>query len=164
MNLCFDSTALMCLFDENVQQLSTPDGKIVERIQDRVKHLIATIDEDKGTIVIPTPALAEFLTGAGNQRAAILNDLQGRRGFRIASFDTMAAIQCAMLDTQAIADGDKKDGVRDSWQKVKIDRQIVAIASVTDCERIVTGDKDVKNIAGRAAIVTTFIWDLELAA
>ena len=47
-----------------------------------------------------------------------------------------------------VHDDDKKDGVRSSWQKVKIDRQIVAIAQVTRCDRIVTGDPDVEKIAG----------------
>jgi len=74
----------------------------------------------------------------------------------------MAAVHCAGLDNQAISDGDKKGGVRNSWQKVKIDRQIVAITQVARCDRIVTGDSDIEKIAGRAAIETTFVWQLHL--
>ena len=45
---------------------------------------------------------------------------------------------------------------------MKVDRQIVAIAQISRCERIVTGDPDVEKIAGRAAIETTFVWELDL--
>ena len=74
----------------------------------------------------------------------------------------MAAAHCASFDSQAISDGDKKDGVRSSWQRVKIDRQIVAIAQVARCERIVTGGPDVEKTAGRATIETMFVWQLDL--
>ena len=42
------------------------------------------------------------------------------------------------------------------------DGSIVAIAQVARCERIVTGDPDVEKIAGRAAIETMFVWQLDL--
>ena len=71
--------------------------------------------------------------------------------------EDLVALLCANLDTQAISDGDKREGVRSSWQKVKIDRQIVATAQIARCERIITGDPDVEKIAGRAAIETTFV-------
>ena len=45
---------------------------------------------------------------------------------------------------------------------MKIDRQIVAIAQVGRCERVVTSDPDVEKIAGRTAIETMFVWQLDL--
>ena len=131
-------------------------------MQHRMAHLVATIDQAKGSVVVPTPALAELLVGAGAQRAAMLRALENRKAIRVEPFDKMAAVHCASLDSQAISDGDKRDGVRNSWQKVKIDRQIVAIAQVARCERIVTGDPDVEKIAGRAAIETMFVWQPDL--
>jgi predicted nucleic acid-binding protein len=161
--VCLDATALMCLLDTRVNELSTPDGTKVGRMQERMEHMIASVDEDKGSAVAePTPALSELLVGAGTQRATMLRALESRRSIRIVPFDKMAAIHCASLDAQAISEGDKRDGLRSSWQKVKIDRQIVAIAQVARCGRILTGDPDVEKIAGRAAIEATFVWDLEL--
>ncbi len=162
MIVCLDATALMCLLDTRVDEFPSPDGSIVNRMQQRMDYLIATIDEVKGSVIVPTPALAELLVKAGTQRAAMLRALEGRRAIRVVPFDKMAAVHCANLDAQAISEGDKRDGVRSSWQKVKIDRQIVAIAQVSRCERIITGDPDVEKIAGRAAIDTTFVWELDL--
>ena len=162
MIVCLDATALMCLLDPRVHALSLPDGSTVNRMQERMDYMVATIDQAKGSVIVPTPALAELLVKAGTQRAAILRFLEGHRAIRVASFDKMAAVSCANLDAQAIADGDKRDGLRSSWQKVKIDRQIVAIAQVSRCERIFTSDPDVEKIAGRAAVETTFVWELDL--
>ncbi len=162
MKICLDATALMCLLDTRIDKFPSPTGPIIDRMQLRMGHLITTTDEVNGSVIVPTPALAELLVGAGVQRAAMLRILEGRRAIRIEPFDKMAAIHCANLDAQAISDGDKRDGARSSWQKVKIDRQIVAIAQVARCERIVTGDPDVEKIAGRAALETTFVWQLDL--
>ena len=162
MIVCLDATALMCLLDTRVNEFSSPDGSTFDRMQERMGYMIAAIDNARGSVVVPTPALAELLVGAGPQRAAMLRALEGNRAVRVVPFDKMAAVHCANLDAQAISDGDKKDGVRSSWQKVKIDRQIVAIAQVARRERIITGDVDVEKIAGRAAIETTFVWELAL--
>ena len=162
MKVCLDATALMCLLDTRTDEFPAPDGSIVGNMQRRMDHLVTTIDRAKGSIIVPTPALAELLVGAGVQRAAMLRALESGKAMRVEPFGKMAAVQCASLDNQAISDGDNKDGVRSSWQKVKVDRQIVTIAQVARCERIVTGDPDVEKIAGRAAIETTFVWKLDL--
>ena len=162
MKVCLDATALMCLLDSRLDVFPAPDGTTVSQMQRRMDHLVTTIDEARGSVIVPTPALAELLVGAGAQRAAMLRALESSKATRVEPFDKMAAVHCASLDSQAISDGDKKDGVRSSWQKVKIDRQIVAIAQVARCDRIVTGDADVEKVAGRAAIETTFVWQLDL--
>ena len=162
MKVCLDTTALMCLLDPRSDVFPAPDGSTVRHMQRRMDHLVTTVADAKGSAVVPTPALAELLVGAGAQRAAMLRVLENRKAIRVEPFDKMAAVHCASLDNQAISDGDKKDGVRNSWQKVKIDRQIVAIAQVARCERIVTGDPDVEKIAGRAAIETMFVWQLDV--
>lgn len=162
MIVCLDATALICLLDSRVSELTSPEGSSVNRMQERMDYMIETIDEVRGSAIVPAPALAELLVGAGAQRAAMLRALEGRRAVRVVPFDKMAAVHCANLDAQAISEGDKRDGVRSSWQKVKIDRQIVATAQLARCERIITGDPDVEKIAGRAAIETTFVWELDL--
>ena len=92
----------------------------------------------------------------------MLRVLENRKAMRVEPFYKKAAVHCASLDSQAISDSDKKDGVQSSWQKVKIDRQIVAIAQAARCDRIVTGDPDVEKIAARAAIETAFVRPVDL--
>ena len=114
MKVCLDATALMCLLDTRTNEFHAPDGSVVGHMQRRMDHLVATIDRAKGSVLVPTPALAELLVGAGAQRAAMLRALESGKARRIEPFGKMAAVHCASLDNQAISDGDKKDVVRSS--------------------------------------------------
>jgi hypothetical protein len=55
--------------------------------------------------------------------------------FYVVPFDTLAAIELAVMTRNALAAGDKRAGSKESWAKVKFDRQIAAIARVTRRER-----------------------------
>ena len=114
MKVCLDATALMCLLDTRTNEFHAPDGSVVGHMQRRMDHLVATIDRAKGSVIVPTPALAELLVGAGAQRATMLRALESGKAMRIEPFGKMAAVHCASLDNQAISDGDKKDVVRSS--------------------------------------------------
>ena len=162
MIVCFDATALMFLLDANRTSLRADDGTEVNQMPRRMNYLVERIDEAGGRVVVPTPALAELLVGAGSQRAEMIRALSNRRVFQVVPFDQVAAIECALLDADALAEGDKKDGVRSGWQKVKIDRQILAIAKVSGCGSVVTGDGDVAKLAGRAALTADLVAQLPL--
>ena len=57
----------------------------------------------------------------------------------------------------AIADGDKREGLSSSWNKIKFDRQIVAIAKVAKVSTIYSDDKNLGKIAEAQGIdVITF--------
>jgi len=51
-------------------------------MQRRMNHLVATIVDAKGSAIVPTPALAELLVGAGTQQAAMLRVLENRKAIR----------------------------------------------------------------------------------
>jgi hypothetical protein len=53
----FDSSFLIPLLD--------PQVKGVGEVDERLLHLIATLDRQKDIIIVPTPALSETLIGAG---------------------------------------------------------------------------------------------------
>ena len=98
MKVCLDATALMCLLDSRLDVFPAPDGTTVSQMQRRMDHLVATIDEAKGSVIVPTPALAELLVGAGAQRAAMLRALESGKAIRVEPFDKAAAVHCASLD------------------------------------------------------------------
>ena len=80
--------------------------------------------------------------------------------FNIASFDTRAAIELADINRKA--DGDKRSGTDEPYQKIKIDRQIVAIAKVAGARTIYTNDKGLRTFAREAEIKTTGVHELPL--
>lgn len=87
MKVAFDTVMLAaCLHPEATYPQS------VDRIPERLKHLVSTLADKKATIIIPTPALSEFLVLAADQGPAYLSELAHSPVFRIEPFDEMAAI------------------------------------------------------------------------
>lgn len=130
--------------------------------REKVWHLLDTLDKKKGRVIIPTPALAEFLVRADQAALGVLDALQKKSSIAIASFDLAAAHENALLDAAAIGRKDKRDGSEEHWQKVKIDRQIVAIAKSTGAKLIVSDDAGVRANATRVGIRAMQIDDMPI--
>lgn len=67
--------------------------------------------------------------------------------FEILPFDELSAIELAIMTRNAIDSGNKKSGSVDVWNKIKYDRQILAIARVRQATAIYTDDVGLRNIA-----------------
>ena len=107
----------------------------------RINKLIADLSKRKSYVGVPTPALAEFLVRTDGATQAILETLERKSGVRMLPFDKRAAYECALLDQKARVTGRKRGSAGDApYQKVKVDRQIVAIAIANGAEMIVSGD------------------------
>jgi predicted nucleic acid-binding protein len=65
----------------------------------------------------------------------------------VVPFDTRAAIELAVMTRNAIDQGDKRGGVDAPWNKVKFDRQIVAIAKVAGATTIYSDDLQLRTFA-----------------
>ena len=123
-----------------------------DRLPER-KYLVRTLDARNATIIIPTPALSEFLVLAANQGPEYVSQLADSSVFRIEPFDQMAAIEAADAQIRATENGDKRGGSTGRWQVVKVDRQIVAIAKVRKVDVLYAGEKDVRNLAATMGVV-----------
>src|SRR5258708_16501301 len=124
----FDNTFLCLLFHPEAKPPNDSKGKPVTRCKDRIDQLVSELEARHAKIIIPTPALAELLVLAGPDYVKYLNEINGRSCFKVADFDQRAAIQAALQMAAAITAGDKRSGTQAEHQKVKYDRQIVAIA------------------------------------
>jgi hypothetical protein len=82
--------------------------------------------------------------------------------FRIMPFDSLAAIEAAAMTRTAIDAGDKRGGSEATWAKVKFDRQIVAIAKITQATAIYSDDADVRAIAAAEGIPVIGLAELPL--
>lgn len=142
-----------------VQALS---GKRTTDDYHRASHLLARIEKTRGQLIVPMPALAEYLVLADAASLPILDQLERKAFVRAAPFDRPAATECSQMDAAALGRGDKKDGAPESWQKVKIDRQVVAIAKATGAELIITSDVGVRTSAMRVGIPSLAVSELSL--
>ena len=136
--------------------------KPVSRVPDRLKYLVENLENAKASIIIPTPALSEFLVLAARDGPAYLSELTNSEVFDIAPFDQRAAVEAAASQIKAMKDGDKKGGASGSWQKVKVDRQIAAIAKVNGVDELYSDDDDVVKLASALGIVVKGAADLPL--
>ena len=157
MRVAFDSVILGAYIHP---QAAYP--KAVDRVPERLEHLVESLVAARATIIIPAPALSEFLVLAGTDAPLYLTELTNNAVFVVEPFDLRAAVEAAESQIRAVAAIDKKAGATGSWQKVKVDRQIVAIAKVHAVDELYTEDKDVRRLAEFDGITVKSVRDLPL--
>lgn len=130
--------------------------------RDRINFFLSNLQKNKSKLIIPTPAVAEFLVVVDEARFAFIKLLQGKSYIQTAPFDMAAAFQCALLDSSALSGSDKRGGVDKPWQHIKIDRQIVAIGKVCNATLVISRDAGVRSNAARLNIEAITVDDLPL--
>ena len=128
----------------------------------RIEHFIERVEKAKAKVVFPMVAVAEFLVGADLAGVAFLNTLDRKTHVQMADFNRAAAFELAQIDRAAIGSGDKKDESEEPWQKIKTDRQIVAIGKAHGAQLVISNDKNVRNNALRVNIQAMKIQELTL--
>lgn len=155
MRALVDTNALIYLLDR----------KPKDDLRVRLEGLISEIENARGQLIIPTLVVAEYLVNADEARETLLNRLTGSRYVSVAPFDTKAALECADMDTAASAGGNKKAPFRKDrgadWQKIKVDRQVVAIARALKAT-VIGGDADVAAICTWAGVSHISVRDLPI--
>ena len=141
--------------------LSSPrEGDKLNRA--RLEHLLDEVGKAGGRIIIPAPVFAEFLVGINEAASEWINEFDKRRHVLVAPFDRRAAFECSLLDKAALNTGDKKGGRPEPWQRIKVDRQIVAVAKVCQVTTIVTNDGGVRATAMTAGLIVRRLEELPL--
>jgi predicted nucleic acid-binding protein len=158
-----DSTFLTLLLNEQATPRPNPaTGIPVQYPRERIESLIDEIAAKNGTLIVPTPALAEVLCILDAPEDYV-NELQNRACIRVAAFDTRAAITFSRLIRAAKAQGDKRSGVAGPWQNLKMDRQIVSIAKTNGATIFYSDDDNQAAFASLAGLEIRHSWDLTLS-
>ena len=117
----------------------------------KLDYLVETLQKKRATILIPTPALSEFMARAGSARDEYFRKLNSSSNFRITPFGAKAAMEYALMINEALTGGDKKAKVK-TWAKAKFDWQIVAIAKSENATAIYSEDGDIARLGKRVSI------------
>lgn len=149
MAVAFDSSILIDLLNDRL----TGDRRA------KLDHLIAELQKKRIKILIPTPVLTEVLVRAGKAREAIYQKLAGSSSFQITSFDSRAAMECALLLEAALSSAEKRKVTN---TKFKFDWQIVAIAASHGANIIYSEDEDIFRCGKRADLTVIKIDELAL--
>ncbi len=158
-----DATAFSLLVYRDAKAPDDPStGQPVSDAGTRFQYLKSQIEKSGNTILIPTPALSEVLVSVEDAAPAVIELLNRSARFKIADFDQRAAVELAAMTREAIRVGDKRAGSPEPWQKVKLDRQIIAIARVNQVERIYSDDRGVKYFAELIGMEVIQTWGMPL--
>lgn len=117
----------------------------------KLDHLVAELQRNKTKVLVPTPALAEYLAKAGKARDRVHAELTSKGPFKVGSFDSRAALECALMLDEALSGGDKRAQAK-TWAKAKFDWQIIAIAKVANAHTLYSEDSDLARIGARHGI------------
>lgn len=120
MKVAFDNSFLVFLFNRRA-------GASIARAADRVDGLIDSLSNKKAKIIIPTPALTELLMAGKFTVQVYIEKLKMFGAFQIRAYDERAAIELA-AQYLATKKTNKERAKQAPWNKIKFDRQIVAIA------------------------------------
>ena len=163
MIVVIDSTALAMLINPDANAPDDPQtGAPITHCQARIQKMCGDFATNGDILVIPTPVLAEVLVRAGDDGTKILETLQGQAFVRVKGFDQACAIEYAIMTRDAIAKGDKRAGHPQPWQRVKFDRQIVAIGRVSGAETLYSDDDDLLKFARAMGFDTLSTWTLDV--
>lgn len=155
--IVLDSTFLILALDPD------PKGSAygVDHPRERVQQMLETMENDSEIATIPAPVLAEFLTGVTEPDWMLhIKAIKSSAVMRVEPFAERAAIECARLGVTDDAAGIR--GGTEPYQKVKVDRQIIAVAKAADARAIATHDEGLANVAERHGIEVIRLSDLEL--
>jgi predicted nucleic acid-binding protein len=159
----FDSDVLSLVLNPTLEPPIDPTTeRPVEKTAERLEYLIADLEKTKTRVIIPAPALSEFLVIADESGPDYLTEIDRKSSFSIEPFDARAAVEAAASTRRALAKGNKKSGAKGTWQAVKTDRQIVAIAKTRGVVRIYSNDTDIANIAAEDGIEVVAVWNLPI--
>ena len=138
-------------------------GRPLEFHTERVQGYFQALDTKKEVIGIPAPVIAELgIKGTATVHELVALLSKSAR-FRFLPFDAMAAIECAAIAREAVQSGNKRAGAADpeiNWNKLKFDRQILAIAIVNRATTVCTWDENLMRLCKDHAIGTVSIFDL----
>lgn len=128
----------------------------------RAEQLIEQASARNEAVLIAAPILAEVLVVVADKIEEYITEFEQSATLRIKPFGTRAAVELAIRTKAARDSGDKKDGVQDTWAKVKYDRQLMAIAKVEGAMEVFSTDAGVLKHAAAFGLVGRHLADVEL--
>ncbi|WP_370338346.1 hypothetical protein [Parvularcula marina] len=164
MAVALDAATLSVWLHPEAEPPKDPDTQQpVHMARERIEAKIQNLQKSKQRVIIPTPALAEVVCFGEIDTASLVSSLQSNSAFEFADFDVLAAIELAEMTRTATSLGDKRSGMSDvPYQKIKLDRQIAAIAKVKNVREFHTDDKSLGHFATLAGLTVVRTRDLPL--
>jgi predicted nucleic acid-binding protein len=148
--------------------LLNPEGKVPDDPatgnpvvfgRERAEAVVQQIQKARRKIILPAPACAELLTAIGPDAQQYINVVSRSRVFEIGNFDARSAAELALLNRDTFSAHDQKNKA-EPYQKVKVDRQIIAICKVYGVTEVYTDDDGLAKRARMCGITPIALADI----
>jgi hypothetical protein len=162
--ITIDSSILLAVINEHADiPPCINSGKNVPYSGPRTKYFLKQCEANGTRILLPAPVLSELLVRADDASETFMTLLGYSSAFYSVPFDQRAALEHAEITKSKITKyGNKRGRLAGDWQKIKFDRQIVAISRVFKAEAIYCADKGLAAHAQFAGIAVKSFSDMEL--
>lgn len=138
-------------------------GKVEPYSSERTRHFLKECEKQKTRILLPTPVIAEFLVCSNDCNEELKQLLTLSSMLNPVSFDQRAAYEHAIITREALSTANGKTmGIPGSWQKIKFDRQIVAISKSLGAEELYCADKGLAKHAETCGLTVKSFSDMEI--
>ena len=153
MPVAIDTSVLLHLIKPDAPAANDPTTKKpIANAHERVQHLVSLLEKQKQKLIVPTPVLSEVMVREVHKVQEHLRLLKRYSCINVRDFDEMAAIELALMRKEAIEQGGEKKDLTGSREKIKFDRQIIAIAKVAGATAIYSCDEDIAKLGERYGI------------
>jgi len=162
MAVVWDAGMLSLLLHQTARFPAAPGTKTpITFPRERIELLLSVLAKQKETILIPAPALTEFLYVVEDAGPGYIQTIDKKSSFEVAPYDEKAAVEAALMMQQFRKEDGKASGPGDgNWQKVKVDQQIVAIAKAEGVDCLYTADRGMFAMAKRVNVPVVALWEL----
>lgn len=163
MAVAWDATMLSLLLHQTARIPAAPGSKTpITQARERIEKLMADLAKQKETILIPAPALTEFLYLVEDAGPGYVQTIDKKASFEVAPYDEKAAIEAAEIMKKFKKEDGRPSGRGEgARQTVKVDQQIVAIAKAEGVDCLYTADHGMFKMAQRLNVPVRGLWDLE---
>jgi predicted nucleic acid-binding protein len=138
---CVLDTTVVVLVCRPVEDAVASDGALAKKAHEWVRSLPPTT-----TLILPAPAIGEFLYGLADPSR--IDDALEKitRRFEIGPFDVLAARWYAEVARNIVGAPSQRP---QDWRRHKVDMQVISIAAAVRADLLVTEDLDQRKWAGR---------------
>ncbi len=158
----FDTSVMGIAFDEHPSvPLDPSTAQPLTQAKARIDYLLKVLGESQQRVMLPTPAIAEYIVKGGPDKEKRIEVIVNSKAFVVAAFDLRAAIECALIEDADTARGTPLTE-QQTKAKVKYDRQIIATAIARGASTIYTGDKHLAARAKASGVDAVLTWELPL--
>lgn len=164
MTAAVDNTFLTLILNPGAKARPDPTThQATPHLKEKLLGLLDELSENRRTLIVPCPVLAEVLCVATPSQV-VLERLRQYTCIELYPFDQKSAIEVSdIIRCNSKEIREIRDDATKSWQHMKMDIQIVGVAKAYGASTLYTDDTTQARFATLAGLAVSHTWQLTLS-